>query len=713
MPAGDAKILRAAILPALLASGLAAGECRAGDDPLALLDPFGQGDTLPGGWTIDGVQASPDAIAIRLAARPDRREAEILLLRRDEGRPAFSRTPSFNIVLVAHGAEGAETDEDLAVALRALSDAIARNDDGRWRLPESPGYHGRGLASGRRIDGGTTDPAYVPDARAKARTRSVPVDLVALAALLAILAGAGTSRAFRRLFESALGWIDRAAGLYSVPLVSAVLVLALLVRARSLGIPFEADMDAQRIFIAARPIGDILLHDYPDARHPQLYYMLLHFIQAVSISEQAMRLPSLVFSVLAILAAYLIVLRAATPTMALFTAAVLAISPHLVFHARQVSDTMLFTFLVLASVVAYARTVRRPSTPGLVALAVVDVLMIYTYYLGWIVLAAQVLAAALDARVRARPRPYLACLGGAVCAGALSLRDLVLLIASDVQLRQAAEIHPAHVWGSQDRAEILEGIADMILPASLHPVGIIVYVAAIGAAASRPRPAGVQLCLIASATLAASLVLGAPFVRLLPYYALAAFPLLVVAISSGLVRLYRLPVDGEWTGHARRVAVVLAALAVVYGFAADMRIRSREIYGPGEGAIARIADRIVLDGPGRTIVTGFVPQTHLIVYYASSDPLALSRACEVAGSPALICTHGGETVIALTDNARMSPGWEARAARALEEARSKDLWFVMSRLMPSPAVLEILESSCREEMVLDPYVLYACGRAGP
>jgi len=132
-----------------------------------------------------------------------------------------------------------------------------------------------------------------------------------------------------------------------------------------------------------------------DAVHPPLFYALLKiWISVGGESRLWLRLAPLGFSIAAALM-FVALCRAAR--LSRFQSAIallfLAINPYQVFHSQYVRMYSLAFLLSLCSLVAFLRVMDGRGGKFLLALA--NTLLVYTHYLGWLLIAAELLCAAL------------------------------------------------------------------------------------------------------------------------------------------------------------------------------------------------------------------------------------------------------------------------------------------------------------------------------
>jgi hypothetical protein len=665
-----------------------AGALHAGDrDPWRLLDPLQKGERFHEDWSVEELSAGDEhlTIIIRKGSGALAQKVEVRLLQRDDEKPAFAKTHSFNILYMTARSAGAKTDEDLAAALLKLADIIRTNDRGDWKGPL--GY-------------------------------SVWTGTLGVVLLLAffLLAAAGFFPPLRQRLLAAGRHVGTLVQKRETILLCAVVVLAFVVRAPALQAPFEADMDAQRIFIAGQPLSQILLYQYEDARHPHLYYMLLHFVQYLSISERVMRMPSLVFSLLALVLAFVMVRARFSTGAALLVALLLAVCPPFVHHARQVSDTMLFSVMALAVVAAWERVGRSPDRAGFILLAAANILMLSAYYMGILVLLAEVVAALLDAKRRERLRSYGLALAAVLAGSGFTLLRLGRTFLEDLGLRQTADMFPAHLWGSRSGETMAGELLEMVLPSAATWAAALILAGCLALAlfVALKRPF-IRLWLLVLVLPPLALVLLATRVRLMPYYAVFTIPLVFMLAASGLQILFEeesfpWAAKRPFASYLKKLSVLFCGAWLLYAYSAGLLSDAGRIYGGSriQASAADMAGVIRAGNLPRCIVCDFLPLSHLVMYYASTDPMALKRACVNREMPARTCSLGKEEVIALTDNARLGPSWREEAASALASMAGHDFWFLYNELTPNEKLLEVAQGRCTREASRGPLILYAC-----
>jgi len=104
--------------------------------------------------------------------------------------------------------------------------------------------------------------------------------------------------------------------------------------------------DAFSILLAGRSIPEIISGTAADTM-PPLYYLILHFWEMAGKSIAFLRLPGIIFSLGIIYLTYIMVEKAANRNAAVWSAAILAVSPLQYYHAQDIRMYSLATFFIL------------------------------------------------------------------------------------------------------------------------------------------------------------------------------------------------------------------------------------------------------------------------------------------------------------------------------------------------------------------------------
>ena len=521
------------------------------------------------------------------------------------------------------------------------------------------------------------------------------------------------------LLKRPAAWIEA----HPWPLLVAMLAAMAAQRLVHLSLPFDGDYATQRIFFASLDLGDILLHRYDDARHPQLFYLVLHFFLAGGHAEWIARLPAVLFSLTTAVAMFLFARPWLGAARALVAVGLLGLSAPFLFHSRDVSDVTLFLTLALASSHLLLTCLRDPSGARLAGLALAEVAMIYSYYMAVLVAAAHLVVLIVYARSLRHLRLWLvAAAAGVACVPAFI--DFVRLLLDDQRIRQVAAAFPHHVWGDRAPGEFLQELADLLLPAG--PAGFLFAALAAGGMvrwwrSRRLRPAG--LLGLSLLVLAAGVVLIGVFsVRLKPYYLIILLPLLdVLVVAGGLgIGPGAAARAGGRLGRWLQGLALLALCLAVAAQADDLVRRQPALYEAADHAIyARLAQQVRQAGEVDTVIADPNSLHTILLYYLFPEPLKAYRGCtHRTPTGATACRYAGRRLITLTAMhamPTMGADWEAASIAALDEAATGPSWFVYSERFENQPLLALLKRACRERGRFGHLMLFRCPplAAGP
>jgi hypothetical protein len=155
-------------------------------------------------------------------------------------------------------------------------------------------------------------------------------------------------------------------------------------------------LDSDEIFslLCARyRLGHLLQSVQADVVHPPLSYLVLWiWVKIGGESMVWLRLLPFLFSLSALPLVWIVFrqLRLTAPAR-IIALALLAINDYQVFHARYVRMYALFFLLSLASMALYNLLLEDASRKRIVALTVVNLLLVYTQYFGWMVIGIEAL----------------------------------------------------------------------------------------------------------------------------------------------------------------------------------------------------------------------------------------------------------------------------------------------------------------------------------
>jgi hypothetical protein len=652
-------------------------------DPAELFAPVEVGGELSPGWELDDVEAVDDAIMVRLNPGGTAPALAVRLTLRDEDSGAFCRTKSFNIVYLTEGGEGGRTPEEIHHALDALCRLVKQNDRGQIELERfagpvsaSPGVHWRwpGWSS------------------------------LLVLLLLGVLAAVAL---FTKPVERAAAWAGAAVERFDWLVLAVMLVPLAVLRFCCLDIPFDADYMTQRVFFGSLGIGDILAHDYQDQRHPQLFYLVLHFFLYFGHQEWLMRLPAVLFSLGSAVALFALARPYLGGLRSLLCVLLLMLSTSFFEHSRDVSDLSLFIMLALLACHLFLRCLKEPGTRLLIVFAAVETLMFYAYYMAVLVLFAQLVIVMVFARSKKFFKLWIA-LGAACLLAVPAFWDLVALVLADVGTRQVAGQFPAHVWGEQAVMQMLSDFAALVVPATLFGVLTPVMVLA-GAwrwgrrAWKRPEFLLLVVLLVVSLVV---IGLAVVLVRLRPYYLLFLLPPYLMLVVAGCLGL-----PGSGLRIVRAVGWVVMGL-MVFVHAGDLAWRAPRIMSAeGREHFSKVG-QVVRQGGADTVVADPDMMHTILIYYCFPRPLEIYRQCRWHDRP-VHCRLGSERLVSLTGMSRMRAGWEQEALARIGELEGLPFWFVYTDRFENRPLLDHLRGTCSVRGGWGPLTLFLCPASHP
>ncbi len=594
---------------------------------------------------------------------------------------------------------------------------------GRWfgyRLPAdaTPEQADLGGEVARWVDGHYPDDPWVkcnPAGGTQASGGSglrIPTGCVSwfVAAILALLLGLGV----RNDRACAAGrwiatWLDRTAWYW----LGALLLGMAVARLAHLDIALDADYTTQRLFFGSLDWGDILAHRYEDQRHPQLFYLILHAFLWIGHEPWVVRLPAAIFSLTTAVALFVLARRYLGEARALGCVLVLSLSTAFLFHSRDVSDVTLFLTLAILAWDAFLRCAERLTLGRAVYLALAEIGMLYSYYMGVLVLAAQVGALAWAAlRGPAHPRRGLwATMGLVMLACVPFWIDFGNLIRADLATRQVAAAYPQHLWGERQAGEFGVDVLRQLFPAGLGMVPAALA-AALGLwrwlRAFRRQPAGrLMVCLLVMAALVIGL--GVSLVRMKPYYVIYLLPLVALWIACGVLGFPAGsgPVPGQgarWPAAARGVLGLACLAGLVSTYQAEAWVNYQR---DSHAAYAKLGEYVRAHGGADLVVADPDSMHTILLYYLFPGPLEAYRTCRRSAALPVRCTHQGHELVNLTSMPRLKAGWEAASLERFRGLR-RPLWFVHSSRFSNPALEAELASTCELQATFDHLRLLRC-----
>jgi len=658
-------------------------------DPAGLLAPVKTGEELAPGWRLAGVEATDDAIVVRLDPGSLAPVLTVRLTRRDEDSGAFCRTESFNIVYLTEGGEGARTPEDIHRAMDSLCRLVGRNDTGQTRLERFT----RPSSAAPRFSWQWPEWA----------------NLLVFIALGFVFWGLIVYKPAARIVTGLSDTVER----HSWYLLVIILIPMAWLRLVHLDIPFDADYMTQRLFFGSLDIGDILAHRYADQRHPQFFYLVLHFFLWFGHREWIARLPAVIFSLTTAVALFALVRPRLGGVRGLACVLLLAASASFLSHSRDVTDITLFMTLSLVSCHLLLRCLRQPARHLLVLLVLAETAMFYTYYLAVLVVFAHLAVMLLFARSRRHLSLWIA-LGAAGLLAIPAFYDFLKLVFADMGIREVASRFPAHLWGERSSGELLREFAGLLIPAGI--LGIIApLLAVLGGVRwgwrSFRQPLFVLLAILLAVS---SLVLGLAvvLVRLMPYYLLFLLPPFFLFVVVGCLGEQSGGASGR-VARAVRSAGWAALCLVVFAYVSDLSWRAPAILSSeGKDHFLRVGETVRAGEDAGMVVADPDMMHTILVYYCFPQPLEMYRTCSWRDEP-VQCRLGSSRFAALTAMSRMRAGWEQAAVGRLGAIGEAPFWFVYTRRFENPPLLDLLRARCSDRGEWGPLILYRCQSSTP
>ena len=147
--------------------------------------------------------------------------------------------------------------------------------------------------------------------------------------------------------------------------------------------------EAFSVSISRLSVPQIVQAAAPDV-HPPLYYFLLHYWMMVfGTSESAVRLPSVLFGVLAIPMIYLVGRQLFNKEAGLVGALILALSSFNIYYSQEIRMYSLMVLLALLSMYFFWRFLQQSNLVSSVGYVLSTTLLMYTHNYGWFVVIAQ------------------------------------------------------------------------------------------------------------------------------------------------------------------------------------------------------------------------------------------------------------------------------------------------------------------------------------
>ncbi|KHK04337.1 glycosyltransferase family 39 protein [Desulfovibrio sp. TomC] len=174
-----------------------------------------------------------------------------------------------------------------------------------------------------------------------------------------------------------------------------ILVVAASLRLYHLGAPSQWWDEILVPLTAAFPVAYILDFSRHCEMHPPLYHLCIKLVEGVGVSDVALRLPSVVFGLATVYAAWRLFGRLYDRSVGLLAAGFLAGSAMQVWHVRQVRPYAILVFLFTLSLFYFLRFLRERRNADLVAVLALNVPLFLLHYFTFQIVLAEGLVLAL------------------------------------------------------------------------------------------------------------------------------------------------------------------------------------------------------------------------------------------------------------------------------------------------------------------------------
>jgi hypothetical protein len=175
-------------------------------------------------------------------------------------------------------------------------------------------------------------------------------------------------------------------------LLTIVVLVGLAVRLHQVQYNFDGD-EVFSVKLASSNFEQVLSGSLQDRSHPPLYNILLHiWVNVFGSSELSARSLSVLFSGFFLIVAYVLLRRFVPPWQAFGILSIFALSPLFVYYGQQARPYALITLLSAINILAFIRVPEIPHKhKPLIFWAGSCFLLVYTQYLGIVMIACQVL----------------------------------------------------------------------------------------------------------------------------------------------------------------------------------------------------------------------------------------------------------------------------------------------------------------------------------
>jgi uncharacterized membrane protein len=172
-------------------------------------------------------------------------------------------------------------------------------------------------------------------------------------------------------------------------LIVLILFVGLIVRLYDLNGESLWTDEGHTIFVSSLDLPQLIEENIND-NHPPLYSILLHFwMKLFQPTLFNLRLLSLIFGVLSIFLVYKVGEVLLNRTVGLISAGILSLSVFHIYYSQEVRSYSFVVALILLSFFLFIRLTKKPKPIDILFFIGVNVLMVYTHFLGWFIILSQ------------------------------------------------------------------------------------------------------------------------------------------------------------------------------------------------------------------------------------------------------------------------------------------------------------------------------------
>jgi len=461
--------------------------------------------------------------------------------------------------------------------------------------------------------------------------------------------------------------------------------------------PFFDDAQTQRLFIGTLPFFDIANYLYSDIRHPPLFYLVLSFFLDWSTAEWVARLPALIFGNISLVGLCFLGKEIKHQWVGVIAALLLGTHPLFLEQCGQVSDVSLFLSLIIAATIVLFRYVSTPNRITLGLLILLETGMIWSYYMGFVVLIVHLFFLVRHVSWR----DYL--WGLLLLAVMIKpiVMSLIKLIIGDWKFRQNVAYNPEHLWGDEDRISLLLEYVNLFSFGGFWPVTVLVLILVF--VWSRKHPSHnlsvhIQLLVLGGLVLS----FGAPLVRLKTYYALFAMPSLCILIAIGATC---------WGRWASSTLLGLIGILISDPTFAHQQITSRSFFPENGSVYAELGEHIKKKQEPKLLISDAENNYSLLLYYLVDNPEEHYSKCVNVPGAAVGCLSGTFDIQTLTRLSELKEGWKQSAVEYLHQKSSGAYWLLYNPLFKNELLMKHIDEMCimkRDWGPVNRVTLYQC-----